>query len=86
MILKIAHRVIRTTCSCALPDDHQGICIPLPKNADGILPHFHPSPVPDVPRQSCRVDGLRVLRAFSADGLVLGGDLSRTRSYHKHLT
>ena len=24
---------------------------PSPKNADGILPRFHPSPVPDIPRQ-----------------------------------
>jgi hypothetical protein len=45
---KIAHRVIRTTCSLR-SRRIIGRSASLPKNADGSLPHFRPSPVSDVP-------------------------------------
>ena len=43
----IAHQVKPDGGSWGAPDDDEA----LEKNADGPLPRFHPSPVPDTPRR-----------------------------------
>jgi hypothetical protein len=52
MVLRIAHRVIRSTCFRPLRPSWSGLH-PLQKTRMCILPHFHPSTVPDRPRRSC---------------------------------
>jgi hypothetical protein len=55
MALKIAHQVVRTTCSRAPPDIIEPSASS-PKNADGPLPHSISLPFPKSHAGSCLVD------------------------------